>query len=482
DSYSFLSLLFNKLQQTDKALLYCRMLQPIVENMNYSAEKADLYNKLSSRYLHIYQDTKHERYFDTCKYFTATAHATALRLNDRYVLVRTYNKMQAIEFYKKNYKKALIYLDSAKRICQPGVDDDILYTISGDIAHVYMELEAYSETKKYADSCLYYAQKIGSYGGVMNAYALLYQCGNRSKDYKLALNAIEEYFDIKDSVESVEKTKAVNELEEKYNRAQNERTIRELSQEKEISNLKIKYLTGGILSSILIIIAFFMYYRQQILKKKNEYLEVEQRLNRARLNPHLFFNSLTAIQGHALREKDIASVASYLSKQAKIMRITLESTYKELVCVEDEVDFLKQYLDTQMLLYRNRFDYEITIDEDMDTADIAIPSMILQPFIENSIEHGFADIDYKGAISVVFRMNDYGVEVIVSDNGKGFANTNNDNKYPSRATQIIKDRLFLLNRQYKSKAFYKVGNAEEARGTVVVVQLPLIHINEGADH
>ncbi|MCB9064283.1 MAG: histidine kinase [Chitinophagales bacterium] len=481
-SYSFLSLLFNKLLQTEKALHYCRLLLPYIEQMEYSGEKADLYNKLSSRYLHAFQDTKNQKYFDTCQDYTLKAHATALEFKDRYVLVRTYNKLQGIEYYKKNYKKALIYLDSAKRICQPGVDDEILYTINGDIGHIYLELAQYTVTKSYADSCLYYARKIGSYGGVMNAYALMYQCGSRSKDYKMALDALGKYYEIKDSVETIDKTKAVNELEEKYNRAKNERTIHELNQEKEISNLKIKYLTGGILSAILIIVAIFMYYRQEILKKKNEYLEVEQRLNRARLNPHLFFNSLTAIQGHALREKDIASVATYLSKQAKIMRITLESTYKELVSIEDEVDFLKQYLDTQMLLYKDRFDYEISIDEDIDISDMALPSMILQPFIENSIEHGFSDIDYKGKIVVSFKLNEQGLEVVVGDNGKGFAGKSNDAKFPSRATQIIKDRLFLLNQQYKSKAFYKLGSSDDAQGTVVVIQLPMIYVNESTDN
>ena len=455
------------------------MLRMYVDQMPNSERKTELYNNISSSYLHIFQDTKDTIYFDSSKYFTRKAYVVAKEMNDRYSLVRVYTKLQNFEFYKGNFSKALRYLDSAKSLCVPNVDDNVLYTINGDIAHVYMEQKKYGlSARKFADSCLYYAQKISAYSATMNAYALIYQCSNRSKNYKDALSALSQYYIIKDSVEDLEKTAALNELEEKYNRAKNEKTIKELNQEKEISSLKIKFLTGGIISAVLIIIAIFLYYRQQILKKKNEYLEVEQRLNRSRLNPHLFFNSLTAIQGHALREKDISSVATYLSKQANIMRITLESTYKELVSLEDEVDFLTQYLDTQMLLYKEVFDYEINVDEDIDVTDIALPGMILQPFIENSIEHGFKGIDYKGKIELVFDVNDQGLNIIIRDNGKGFANTQSDNKYPSRATQIIKDRLFLLNQQYRSKAFYHVDNAEEAQGTVVVVQLPLMHVNE----
>lgn len=482
EAYSFLALMFNKLEQSEKALYYNRLMRDYAERMKVSEEQAEYYNDVSSNYMHIFQDTKEQKYFDTSVYYTRKAYSIAKALNDRYTLVRIYTKLQSFEYYKQNYPKALKYLDSAKRICKPNIDDNILYTVNGDIAHIYMNQKKYKEAMQYADSCLYYAKRISSYSAVMNAYALIYQCGNRSGNYKRSLEAINDYYVIKDSVESIEKMKAVNELEEKYNRAKNEQTIRELNQQKEISELKIKFLTGGVLSAVLIIIAVFLYYRQQMLKKKNEYLEVEQRLNRSRLNPHLFFNSLTAIQGHALREKDISSVATYLSKQANIMRITLESTYKELVSVEDEVDFLTQYLDTQMLLYKNRFSYKILVDEQLEVDEVALPGMILQPFIENSIEHGFAGIDYMGEIKVTFSARDGGLTIEIRDNGKGFVNTQTDKKYPSRATQIIKDRLFLLNQQYRSKAFYKVDHDTQEQGTVVFVQLPLMYVNEGVNN
>lgn len=481
-TYSFMALLFNMLGQPKKALQYCWSMQLYLDKLPLSDTRAFQYNSLSSRYLHIYQDTKDHKYFDSSKYYAQKGHRDALEINDRSLLVTTYTKLSGLEFYEQNTTKALAYLDTARIISNPETDMTSLYTIHGDIAHIYMDMSRYNNAKKHADSCLYYAQKAGTHSAVMNAYALIYQCGKKSEDYMAALAAIEDYINIKDSVETVEKHEVINELEEKYNRAKNEKTIKELNQEKQISELKIKFLTAGILFTILVVVAVFLFYRQQMLKKKNEHLEIEQRLNRARLNPHLFFNSLTAIQGYALREKDIPSVAVYLSKQANIMRITLESTYKELVSIEDEVDFLTQYLDTQLLLYKDVFEYDIEIGEDIDVSEVALPGMILQPFIENSIEHGFAGIDYKGKMNIIFAVNKAGLNIIINDNGKGIAHSTDSKKYPSRATQIIKDRLLLLNRQYRSKAFYNIDSAGDIQGTVVNIQLPLIYINESSSN
>ena len=104
-------------------------------------------------------------------------------------------------------------------------------------------------------------------------------------------------------------------------------------------------------AGLLALVALTFFIRQQSLKSKQTILETEQRLNRARMNPHFFFNALSALQSFALQENDGKALASNLSKFSHIMRETLESTYKEYVTIEQEKDFLNEYLELQKMRF-----------------------------------------------------------------------------------------------------------------------------------
>ena len=96
------------------------------------------------------------------------------------------------------------------------------------------------------------------------------------------------------------------------------------------------------LAGLLALVGLMFFIRQQSLKSKQKILETEQRLNRARMNPHFFFNALASLQTFALQDNDGKSMASNLSKFSHIMRETLESTYKEYVTIEQEKEFLDE--------------------------------------------------------------------------------------------------------------------------------------------
>ena len=208
-------------------------------------------------------------------------------------------------------------------------------------------------------------------------------------------------------------------------------------------------------------------------------MEVEQRLNRARMNPHFFFNTLNSLQTYSMQENKDSKVARYLSKYAKIMRETLESTYKEMNSVEQEVDYLTNYLDIQKLRYPDKFEYHIDVDETVEPNETYVPSMIIQPFIENSIEHGLNTSQETGIINISITTNNNRLLINITDNGSGFTTDKKAREYPSRATQIIKDRLLLLNKKHKTDASYEIGKGKNGVGTSVKIILPLIHTHEG---
>lgn len=399
--------------------------------------------------------------------FVNIAFKTAKDVNNIKEQIIALTRMSAIAESRNEFTKALNYIDSALSMCKPGLNNRQYVTLYGDKGFIYFKLNNYKEARRYADSGLKYSMEEKYPPLISNSYSLIYDIEVAAENYKEALWARDNQKKISDSLFTAERTKTVNELEKKYNQAKNERTIKELSQQKQIYLL---LALAGFLA--LLLIGFFL--RQQSLKHKQVVLETELRLNRARMNPHFFFNALASLQSLALKATDQTSVASNLSKFSHIMRETLESTYNDYVTIEDEAHFLQQYLDLQQVRFPQKFNYEIIIDEHVEADELMVPSMIVQPFVENSIEHGFNGIDYKGNITVHFTKQSTTLQIIVTDNGKGFS-TNEEikEKHISRAGQIVKERIDLLNLKLNAKAGFEITE-QKGKGVEVKITLPEI--------
>jgi len=466
----FIVHLFTRQNQYEKNWDYIKRAEKIILGLNEDYTTASNYNWLAFEYETKYTLARRISLMDTAMIYATKAMRVALALEDYSEVTRSYRVYEANSYHRGDIKKAVLYIDTA--IYYSGkikirTNPASLYYAK---AWNYMDLNDFKEAQKWQDTCLYYAEK---YEGRTPATLALYgeatklfeQAGNLPR----ALQMMRIYDKIKDSVFKLQRLEKINELEQKYNKATNERTIRELDQQRSIY---ILLSLAGLLA--VIVIAFF--FRQQSLKQKQTILETEQRLNRARMNPHFFFNSLTALQKFALQENNGAAMASNLSRFSNIMRETLESTYKEYVTIEDEMEFLTQYLEVQKVRFPKTFSYEVTAPDDLEVDELQLPSMIIQPFIENSIEHGFAGVDYPGKIEVAFSKQGEELLVRISDNGKGLnTESEKNNAHISRASQIIKDRLYLLNLKHKTKAQFTIENKAIGYGVEVVINLPLIY-------
>ncbi len=467
--------IFNRMKQSDKGINYARQSVALMQRLPPSVEKAQLLNQAAARYYYYYQDSKNKNLLDSTLIFTKEAKLLGLQFNNRKVLIQAFSKLESVEFENKNYTQAFIYNDSVLKYCIPDIHDRDLYIAYGDKGEKYLDLKNYPAAKRYADSSIYYAKKSNDPVAIANALSLLFEVASRSGNWKEATAACEAINSINDTLFNIEKSKSINELEKKYNQAKNEKTIKELAQEKRI------YLLLA-LAALLGIVIFIFYLRQQKLKHNQIIMETEQRLNRARMNPHFFFNALTSLQSFALRENDGKSLASNISKFSHIMRETLESSYKEYVTIEQEMEFLNEYLEIQKIRFPKKFSYEIKAENDVEIDELLIPSMILQPFVENSIEHGFAGLEEEGHVEILFKKAEKEVLIEISDNGKGL-NTSPKitNEHISRASQIIKDRIYLLNIKLKTKARFSIDNQDGGKGVQVKIYLPQIFENESTN-
>lgn len=237
----------------------------------------------------------------------------------------------------------------------------------------------------------------------------------------------------------------------------------------------------GLLSFVI-----FFYRLRQIRKKnkerlekqriKTDLLESELKALRSQMNPHFIFNSLNSIQDLVLKE-DTEGSYDYIVLFAELVRSTLNYSNKDFIPIEDEIKFLDVYLSLEKLRFKEEFNYEII---STGTWDIRVPSLIIQPFIENALLHGLIHKKGEKRITVRFEMDDQLI-VTVTDNGVGRVRakeilSRQGSKHESFALKAIEQRLELLNSRsmgdysgYTIEDLYENG---EASGTRVTIHMP----------
>lgn len=204
---------------------------------------------------------------------------------------------------------------------------------------------------------------------------------------------------------------------------------------------------------ILVIIAVVILQSNKMAKNKaaqealfsRQLLEIELKALRAQMNPHFIFNSLNSIQTFILKENKVAAT-DYLQKFSKLIRMILDNSQKTSNTIEDEAEILTLYMDMEKLRLKDKFDFEIVIPPDLDTTFTEIPSMVLQPLVENSIWHGLMNAPRKGLLKVLFIKEKNKLTCIVEDNGIGRAKSKelhakNSKTHESKGMKMIKDRL-----------------------------------------
>jgi hypothetical protein len=467
--------IFVKMSQPEKARQYAVVARQTIDKLPESYKKYHLYNALSNRYNNLFQDFKEPKYLDTVEMFMSGIRRHAIKLGPTNRLLEQYYRKKAFLSLKaKKLPVSLQYLDSALAIVRVFPMKGELYSINGDKANVFRKLKDFKTAEVFADSCLYYAKKENIVSAIINGYDIIYMVARDAGNSDKALKAFESMTLINDSIIDVKNTGKIAELEQKYNKVQNEKTIRELNQESEIKNLRIKILVIGIALAGLVLAIIIFLYRQNIVRNKQKILEVEQRLNRSRINPHFFFNAITTLQGIAVKENDGKIVARNLYKFSSLMRQTLEGSYNDYVSIDTELEFIRNYVELQQLKEHGRFEFEVQLNEDVESSDTLVPAMLIQPFLENSIEHGFRNINYTGKIELSISIKNASLQIFVKDNGVGLGSETKENKHISRAMQITKDRLFLLNKEKNSSATFVVGQ-NSPNGVTVEILLPLLY-------
>ncbi len=234
---------------------------------------------------------------------------------------------------------------------------------------------------------------------------------------------------------------------------------------------------------VLLVVSTILALKISSLEKEKKNLQLEQRLLRTQMNPHFIFNSLAALQG-LIYKKETKTVISYLSKFASLMRSILYHSREESIMLNDEISFIENYLKLQQLRFSDRFEYQISIDDKINPSNVSVPPMLLQPFIENSIAHGFKEkSDNKGQILIHFKKAKNMLTISIEDNGIGIEKAKklkltNNNKHKSLGIYTTIERIRKLNNsKMRDKVFEIVDLGEmglKNSGTKVSFCIPFI--------
>lgn len=257
-----------------------------------------------------------------------------------------------------------------------------------------------------------------------------------------------------------------------------EQKISQLLQEKKLKDelIRKKNLFNYSLIGALVILIGLMFFIFRTLKKvqiKNKKIALQSL--RREMNPHFIFNSLNSVN-HFIATNNELEANQYLTKFSKLMRGVMENSTEDFIPFQQELDLLQNYLALEKTRFADKFDYEIEVDENLNTQSLKVPGMLIQPFLENAIWHGLRYRTEKGFLSLKFEKNNDSLNIFIEDNGIGIEEskkqkTEHQKSRKGRGMKNTLERIALLNDLYKKNISSEINDKPNSNGVLVIIRI-----------
>lgn len=229
----------------------------------------------------------------------------------------------------------------------------------------------------------------------------------------------------------------------------------------------------------LIIVSYAKYLKVKrrkddaVLINKSKIIALEQQALQAMMNPHFIFNVMNSIQ-YFINKQDKGKANQLLTGFARLIRKNMEIVNKSVITLAEEISYLNLYLQLENLRFGDKLNYKLIVDDRLETEEITIPSMIIQPYIENAIWHGIMPKDDLGHIEINISQERNLLKITIKDDGVGIDNSINmkNDGYISRGMSITKERINLINQLSGNEMNIKINQLEEG-GTLVQIIIPI---------
>lgn len=393
---------------------------------------------------------------------------------------------------KGMYKEAMVILkDAAKRAEKT---DDKLH-----IADIYMNLgksQSFTGQINLAKTNILKGIKMSEVGSEslevrmfenkINAIKVLSDIYQSEKNFEAALKLYKTADSLKNRVSDKRNVSYLNGLLLKYENETKLNLVKALKSKEVLSastqtNVALTVLLS-VIAVLLITVLLFIFHRQQQSNQEKKILALEQNMLKSQMNPHFIFNSLNSIKQYIIGN-EIENAVYYLNKFAKLIRKILDTSNKKDISLAEELETMTTYMTIENMRFSNEIDFKINVADDIDSKKIRVPSLILQPFIENSLWHGLSSklSDKKIIIDIKNTIPDY-VSISITDNGVGRKISKERKlketfKRRSVGIEITKERLFSFakrfNRSFELKIEDLYDEQNVASGTKIILNIPV---------
>jgi hypothetical protein len=251
---------------------------------------------------------------------------------------------------------------------------------------------------------------------------------------------------------------------------------------------KAWFIISGIVFFGIVFFLSFKLIAKRIRKREEAKTRINQQLAefqltalQAQMNPHFIFNAINSIQNYVLKKEEQAAY-NYLSKFSKLIRMVLNNSEEKTLSLHDELETVKLYIELEQLRFDKKFEFMLEISTDVDPHDVTLPTMLIQPYVENAIWHGLMNLESEqaGILSIKISMSNLLLKIVVEDNGVGREQAGKYRKesvHRPVAMKLTEKRLSVINTMgdysdVKVSVIDLVNPFGKASGTRVEIYLP----------
>ena len=385
-------------------------------------------------------------------------------------------------------------LEEALEILEPTLmssellgDKLITATVQINLGWVLMQLDRFSEAEQNLIKGLQLAQKYNLPTSISQAYSYLSDLSQKRGDYKDALINYQKAKKFNEEINNERNLRYVNDMIIRYDSEKKNNQIAVLAKENEIVKLRLRKNQNTIIvvGLALCLFGFILYilYRQNQLKNEKKMLTLEQTMLRSQMNPHFLFNSLNSIKLYIINNEQKNAV-HYLNKFSKLVRKILEASSLKEISLAEELETVELYMNIENIRFSNEINFDISVAEDILPHNVKIPSLILQPFLENALWHGLSSKEGEKKIHLhVYRGINGFINISITDNGIGreVAERIKEGKVLKRKSvgiDITKERLANFSKDYQNSFNVEIldlfDEHQQASGTTVILHIPTI--------
>jgi tetratricopeptide (TPR) repeat protein len=430
---------------------------------------------------------RHLKEYDQALKYCKKAISINKEIDNEYGIGLNYQVMGDIYALKENFSDANSMLREGMEILEKSNDLTAKSMTLLSIVGLDIKLKQYDKAEKNLKLCYDLAHASGDLEVLSQYYYHQFQLDSIKGSVSNALASFIKYHELNGRINNSRMNERIYELQTTFEMQQHEQENMLLKSENEIQQMRIDksrviIIILCVFFSLIFMITLLMLRHQQLLTK-HKIIELKlQNLNQ-QMNPHFIYNCLTSIQSFIF-QNDVSNSLEYLSKFSRLMRKILEGSQKQYMSVQDEIEALTLYLKLESIRFKGKFNYEITIDDKIDPIQFKIPSLLLQPFVENSVWHGIQNKQGIGKIQISFNLSQKSIFCTIEDNGIGREHAGklkhaDANSHISLGASISQDRVKLLKSLYGSKLGVRYVDLKDQcnkpSGTRVELYLPILN-------